>query len=146
MDETIIDMLPLTIVELAPVRDDHGKIVDFTWVYANEMANRVVLPEGGSIVGQRVCDIDPAYRESDMFGDAVLCIETGQQRELFNSSRTGASSIWKAPLYAIPLCPKARAASYARLKSLTWSMRGMRPMTGWRCSARPLIMPFRPSR
>ena len=88
MDETIIDMLPLTIVELAPVRDDHGKIVDFTWVYANEMANRVVLPEGGSIVGQRVCDIDPAYRESDMFGDAVLCIETGQQRELFNSSRT----------------------------------------------------------
>ena len=88
MDETIIDMLPLTIVELAPVRDDHGKIVDFIWVYANEMANRVVLPEGGSIVGQRVCDIDPAYRESDMFADAVLCIETGQPRELFNSSRT----------------------------------------------------------
>ncbi|KCZ53504.1 ATP-binding protein [Hyphomonas chukchiensis] len=88
MDETIIDMLPLTIVELAPVRDDHGKIVDFIWVYANEMSNRVVLPEGGSIVGQRVCDIDPAYRESDMFADAVLCIETGQPRELFNSSRT----------------------------------------------------------
>ena len=131
MDETIIDMLPLTIVELAPVRDDHGKIVDFIWVYANEMANRVVLPEGGSIVGQRVCDIDPAYRESDMFADAVL---------------TDASSIWKAPLYAIPYCPKAKAASYARLKSLTWSMHGMRPMTGWKCSARPLIMPFRPSR
>lgn len=88
MDETIIDILPLTIVELAPVRDDQGQIVDFIWVYANEMANRVVLPEGGSIVGQRVCDIDPAYRESDMFADAILCIETGQPRELFNSGRT----------------------------------------------------------
>jgi PAS domain S-box-containing protein len=88
MDETIIDMLPLTIVELAPVRDDQGQIVDFIWVYANEMSNRVVLPEGGSVVGQRVCDIDPAYRESDMFADAVLCIETGKPRELFNSGRT----------------------------------------------------------
>ena len=88
MDETIIDILPLTIVELAPVRDDEGQIVDFIWVYANEMSNRVVLPEGGSITGQRVCDIDPAYRESDMFADAVLCIETGQPRELFNSGRT----------------------------------------------------------
>ncbi len=88
MDETIIDMLPFTIVELAPIRDDRGEIVDFIWVYANEMSNRVVLPEGGSIVGQRVCDIDPAYRHSDMFSDAVLCIETGEPRELFNSSRT----------------------------------------------------------
>ena len=59
MDDTIVDILPLTIVELAPVRDDQGQIVDFIWVYANEMSNRVVLPEGGSIVGQRVCDIDP---------------------------------------------------------------------------------------
>ena len=32
MDETIIDILPLTIVELAPVRDDQGQIVDFIWV------------------------------------------------------------------------------------------------------------------
>lgn len=88
MDENIIDVLPFTIVELAPIRDDQGQIVDFVWVYANEKSNRVVLPEGGSIVGQRVCDIDPAYRNSDMFSDAVLCIETGEPRELFNSSRT----------------------------------------------------------
>ncbi len=88
MDENIIDVLPFTIVELAPIRDDQGQIVDFVWVYANERSNRVVLPEGGSIVGQRVCDIDPAYRNSDMFSDAVLCIETGEPRELFNSSRT----------------------------------------------------------
>ena len=88
MDENIIDVLPFTIVELAPIRDDQGQIVDFVWVYANEKSNQVVLPEGGSIVGQRVCDIDPAYRDSDMFADAVLCIETGEPRELFNSSRT----------------------------------------------------------
>ena len=87
MDPAILDMLPLTIVELAPVRDSDGQIVDFIWTQANEAANRVVLPEGGSIVGLHVCDVDPAYRDSSMFFDAVRCIETGEPRELFTSGR-----------------------------------------------------------
>ena len=87
MDAAVLDLLPFTIVELAPVRDSDGQIVDFIWTKANEAANRVVLPEGGSIVGLRVCDVDPAYRESSMFFDAVRCIETGETRELFNSGR-----------------------------------------------------------
>ena len=87
MDAAVLDLLPLTIVELAPIRDSDGQIVDFIWMEANEAANRVVLPEGGSIVGLRVCDVDPAYRESSMFFDAVRCIETGEPRELFNSGR-----------------------------------------------------------
>ncbi|MEQ8299857.1 MAG: ATP-binding protein [Hyphomonas sp.] len=87
MDAALFDVLPFTCVELSPVRDEHGEIVDFIWEAANEAANRVVLPEGGSIVGVRVCDIDPAYRESDMFFDAVKCIETGETRQLYNSGR-----------------------------------------------------------
>ena len=87
MDAALFDVLPFTCVELSPVRDEHGEIVDFIWEAANEAANRVVLPEGGSIVGVRVCDIDPAYRESDMFFDAVKCIETGETRQLYNTGR-----------------------------------------------------------
>jgi PAS domain S-box-containing protein len=88
MDAAIFDLLPFTCVELSPIRDEDGTIVDFLWESANESANRIVLPEGGSIVGLRVCDIDPAYRESDMFFDAVKCIETGERRELDNSGRS----------------------------------------------------------
>jgi PAS domain S-box-containing protein len=87
MDPAVLDMLPVTIVELAPVRDSDGHIVDFIWTEANEAANRIVLPEGGSIVGLRVCDVDPAYRDSSMFFDAVRCIETGERRELYKSGR-----------------------------------------------------------
>ncbi|MEQ9586736.1 ATP-binding protein [Hyphomonas sp.] len=87
MDAAIFDLLPFTCVEISPIRDEDGTIVDFVWESANDSANRVVLPEGGSIVGLRVCDIDPAYRESEMFFDAVKCIETGQPRELDNSGR-----------------------------------------------------------
>ncbi|MEH6412257.1 MAG: histidine kinase dimerization/phospho-acceptor domain-containing protein, partial [Hyphomonas sp.] len=87
MDAAIFDLLPFTCVEISPIRDEDGTIVDFVWESANDSANRVVLPEGGSIVGLRVCDIDPAYRESEMFFDAVKCIETGERRELDNSGR-----------------------------------------------------------
>lgn len=87
MDAALFDLLPFTCVEMSPIRDEDGVIVDFIWESANESANRVVLPEGGSIVGLRVCDIDPAYRESDMFFDAIKCIETGERRELSNSGR-----------------------------------------------------------
>jgi len=87
MDAAIFDLLPFTCVEISPIRDEDGTIVDFVWESANDSANRVVLPEGGSIVGLRVCDIDPAYRESEMFFDAVKCIETGERRELDTSGR-----------------------------------------------------------
>ena len=41
MDAAVLDLLPLTIVELAPIRDSDGQIVDFIWMEANEAANRV---------------------------------------------------------------------------------------------------------
>lgn len=87
MDPAVLDMLPFTIVELAPVRDSDGQIVDFEWTYANEMARRVIFPDGGTMVGMRACEVDPAYRDSSMFFDAVRCIETGKPRELYNSGR-----------------------------------------------------------
>ena len=66
MDASLLDMLPIAVCETAPVRNEFGEIVDLEWVSANKLMNESILPDGGSVVGMRIFEFDPAYRDSKM--------------------------------------------------------------------------------
>ncbi len=78
MDPTLFDHLPVVVCETIPVRDDAGNIVDLEWSAANALMNRSILPEGGSIVGMRVFEFDPSYRDSEMVRAVLKVLETGE--------------------------------------------------------------------
>ncbi|KCZ88871.1 hybrid sensor histidine kinase/response regulator [Hyphomonas johnsonii] len=87
MDAAVLDLLPFAIVELSPIRNSEGRIIDFEWVAANETAERTIFPEGGTMVGMRACELDPAYGSSDIFAASVRCIESGTRQEISNTGR-----------------------------------------------------------
>ena len=66
MDLSSLDKLPILVTEIAPVYDDNGEIIDLMWIGANRLMNETMLPDGGTIVGRRVFEFDPAYRDSEM--------------------------------------------------------------------------------
>lgn len=78
MDARLFDLLPVVVCEIAPVRDESGAIIDLQWIAANRLMNESILPGGGSVVGMRVFEFDPAYRESEMTRNVIKVIETGQ--------------------------------------------------------------------
>lgn len=78
MDARLFDLLPVVVCEIAPVRSDDGTIVDLKWIDANRLMNESILPGGGSIVGMKVFEFDPAYRESEMTKNVIKVIETGE--------------------------------------------------------------------
>ena len=78
MDARLFDLLPVVVCELAAVRDADGTLIDLEWTDANRLMNESILPEGGSIVGMRVFEFDPAYRESEMARNVIKVIETGE--------------------------------------------------------------------
>lgn len=78
MDARLFDMLPVVVCEIAPIRDKNGQIIDLEWTDANRLMNESILPGGGSIVGMRVFEFDPAYRESEMTKNVIKVIESGE--------------------------------------------------------------------
>jgi PAS domain S-box-containing protein len=62
---------------LSPVRDDARRIVDFTYVYRNRAAVEPDLPSAQIQIGQRMLDLRPDLRESDLFDAYCRVIETG---------------------------------------------------------------------
>jgi hypothetical protein len=85
MGEHLIDLMPIVVCETAPVRDASGNIIDLEWIEANRLMNESILPGGGSIVGMRVFEFDPAYRESEMVRAVLDVITTGEPRTLKQS-------------------------------------------------------------
>ena len=78
MSTDLLDVLPIVVCETAAVRDETGKIVDLEWIAANKLMNESILPNGGSIVGMRIFEFDPAYRDSEMVRHVMQVLETGE--------------------------------------------------------------------
>lgn len=95
MDASLFDLLPVVVCETVPVRDDAGNIVDFEWADANRLMNESILPDGGSIVGMRIFEFDPSYRESEMVRAVTKVIETGQPGELITGHGRAAKMLSK---------------------------------------------------
>ncbi|MFN7056671.1 ATP-binding protein [Hyphomonas sp.] len=110
MDASLLDLLPLVVCETAPVRDDQGNIIDLEWVDANRLMNESILPEGGSIVGMRVFEFDPAYRESDMVKNVIEVIETGEPRTFITGKGRAAAMLGKVMKTIITPSPRGAIA------------------------------------
>ncbi|WP_018146688.1 PAS domain-containing hybrid sensor histidine kinase/response regulator [Henriciella marina] len=95
MRASLFDKLPILVCETAPVRDDAGNIVDLEWIDANEMMNASIFPDGGSVVGMRIFEFDPAYRGSEMVKAVLECIETGKPGTLLTSQGRAAKMLSK---------------------------------------------------
>ena len=95
MGEHLIDLMPIVVCETAPVRDASGNIIDLEWIEANRLMNESILPGGGSIVGMRVFEFDPAYRESEMVRAVLDVITTGEPRTLITQQGRAAKMLGK---------------------------------------------------
>jgi PAS domain S-box-containing protein len=72
--ETMLDCFGM----YSAIRDESGQIVDFLIGYVNEAAcvnNRMTKEEQ---IGQRLCELFPAYCEIGLFDEYVKLVETGQ--------------------------------------------------------------------
>ncbi len=95
MGASLLDLLPIVVCETAPVRDETGAIVDLEWIEANHLMNESILPDGGSIVGMRIFEFDPSYRDSEMVRNVLEVIETGQPRTLITRQGRAAKMLGK---------------------------------------------------
>lgn len=67
---------------LDAVRDEHGTIIDFRWVYANPAAGRFLRQSPEKLVGQRLLDVFPMHAtKGDLFALYVKVVETGQPHD-----------------------------------------------------------------
>src|SRR3990167_4135683 len=95
MSADLLDVLPIVICETAPVRDAAGQIVDLEWIAANKLMNESILPNGGSVVGMRIFEFDPAYRESEMVRQVMKVIETGEPTSFITQQGRAAKMLGK---------------------------------------------------
>ncbi len=108
MDTNLLDMLPIVVCETAPVRNEFGEIIDLEWVAANQLMNESILPDGGSIVGMRIFEFDPAYRGSEMVRCVIEVIQTGEPRTLITQRGRAAQMLGK--VMKTMIIPTARGA------------------------------------
>lgn len=95
MDTDLLDKLPIVVCETAPVRNAAGEIIDLEWIAANQLMNESILPGGGSIVGMRIFEFDPAYRDSEMVRCVLEVIKTGEPRTLVTQKGRAAKMLGK---------------------------------------------------
>ena len=95
MYSDLFDKLPIVICEVVPIRNKDGEIIDFEWSQANALTNRSVLPDGGSVVGRRIFEFDPSYRDSEMVRCVRKALETGETVTMITQEGRAASHLKK---------------------------------------------------
>jgi hypothetical protein len=95
MQASVLDKLPIIVCEIAPIRNEFGEIVDLEWTSANRLMNESIPPEGGSVVGMRIFEFDPAYRDSAMVQNILEVIQTGETRTLITQQGRAAKMLGK---------------------------------------------------
>jgi signal transduction histidine kinase/CheY-like chemotaxis protein len=66
---------------LAPVRNEHGAVIDFSWSYLNTAAAQALQGEPGSFVGRRLMQIlPPSWRHSEAFANCMAVADGAQTR------------------------------------------------------------------
>jgi PAS domain S-box-containing protein len=65
---------------LRPVRDEHGQIVDFTWVYENAAIARMNGTNQTAVMGKRVLELFPNHTETPFYKAYVEVAESGETR------------------------------------------------------------------
>jgi PAS domain S-box-containing protein len=77
VEETFESLLDPYVIVVA-VRGDDGRIVDFEYAVANDLALRDNQTTKTQLIGARLLDLFPAHRESGLFDMCVRTVETGE--------------------------------------------------------------------
>ena len=64
---------------LRPVRDNQGRIIDFTWVYENAAIARMNGTDPKEVLGKRLLELFPGHRGSPFLAAYQQAAETGEQ-------------------------------------------------------------------
>lgn len=67
---------------LRPVRDDRGRVVDFTWIFENAAIARLNGTDPAAVLGRRLLEILPGHRNSPFLKIYQDVAETGEPRVL----------------------------------------------------------------
>ncbi len=65
-----------------PVRDQQGRVVDFTWIYENAAIARMNGTDPAVVTGRRLLEVFPAHRGTRIFSAYQEVAETGRHRVL----------------------------------------------------------------
>jgi PAS domain S-box-containing protein len=77
--KSILDTAMDGIMTFESLRDDSGKIVDFKWIFSNEVAAAIVGKSADQLIGEKLLEIMPANKDSGLFDKYVQVVETGQE-------------------------------------------------------------------
>jgi PAS domain S-box-containing protein len=82
---------------LGAVRNEAGRIIDFSWVYANPEAGRIIGRSPAELIGKRVLEVLPdGWASPGLFDCFVHVAETGEQGTIqAGVTRNGTLSYWQ---------------------------------------------------
>ena len=90
----IIDNALTAIATLDAVRDELGRIVDFTYTMVNQMVEQLSGLPAAQLVGQRLLVLFPGVRSSGLFEKWVAVVETGEPLHFFEHFQQGDVDAW----------------------------------------------------
>lgn len=83
------DISPDGFTILHPVRDEHGVVTDFTWVYENATIARINGTDPQQIAGKRLLDLFPGHHGTPIFEAYWHVAATGESQILEEASYQG---------------------------------------------------------
>ncbi|UXP32534.1 PAS domain S-box protein [Reichenbachiella agarivorans] len=76
--KSILDTSFLGIMTFKSVRNQTGQIIDFEWLFVNDVAVQIVGKPAAALVGSRMLDLLPTNKETGLFDRYVQVVETGE--------------------------------------------------------------------
>jgi PAS domain S-box-containing protein len=74
---SIIDSAFFAIMAFRSVRNQNNEIIDFEWIFANNLASEIVQYEVSELLGSRLLDLFPGNVETGLFDKYKEVVETG---------------------------------------------------------------------
>ncbi|MEM8938528.1 MAG: PAS domain S-box protein [Bacteroidota bacterium] len=75
--KSILDSAFNGIMAFNAIRDENGKIIDFEWIFTNDVAERIVGLSTDKLHGARLLEIMPGNKDTGLFAKYVKVVETG---------------------------------------------------------------------
>ncbi|HJV70761.1 ATP-binding protein [Ideonella sp.] len=91
----VLEASAVPFILLAPQRDEHGEIVDFTWSYVNRAAADVLERRAEDLVGHRMLEQLPRHwKDSSAFRQYMAVAREGEVREFEMHTRLRGGDGW----------------------------------------------------
>jgi PAS domain S-box-containing protein len=75
--ETLLKSCVNGLMILKPVRDSSNRIIDFEWIFLNDKAYTILRFERCHLIGKKLLEQIPSYREEGLFSKLIDVVNTG---------------------------------------------------------------------